>query len=493
MNKYVCHPNGNDLNGGGFYASVAGTPTPPDWSAWHNNFEPKAIVNDCAIHSWSTGVVEIYSAGNFSSSMAGVLVYCDFSDATYEDGRYLIVEASSDYIRLSLPYVSDTPTVNVRVGGALLSPKAACDLGNGEYGHEVLFPCNQTTQTINEVDGTTNAVVMATEGATLNIYGVDEATGVLITSEDSNDWPVIKGVGSWTDNTGMFTSTAALCYSKVDKILFDGNTLVPRVVYLGDTSTDKTMLSWGDVTIKKSKSNGTGLYAIANLSYFHYNPVEYIKRLVVDSCYNGIDIATQSSRYWPSINYMWINNCSNYGLNFNQVTLPSYLQMHTKNILVSNCAVGIFEYRYDLHWDCLTTFVGNVVDIKVNKYSTTNFNHIIKNCLFYNSNASGKILDVDDDNYVDATFVNCVFGDVDDASDMSRFSGITPTRIDCEYIQANPFVDSANEDYRLNPAFVDLAKIYDWTKQVNNIGATSVAEPVGGSGGVSASRIFGGL
>jgi len=129
------------------------------------------------------------------------------------------------------------------------------------------------------------------------------------------------------------------------------------------------------------------------------------------------------------------------------------------------------------------TFVNNAIDLKVDAYGTTNYAHHFYNSVFWNSLVTGKILSVDNDTYVDVGFFNCVFGTANGAIE---FSGITPTEIDCERITANPFMDSANGDYRLNPDFINLSKIYDWTKQVNNIGATSVAEPVSsgtGNGG----------
>ena len=472
MNKYVCHPSGNDLNGGGYDLSLyVGT-----WAQWHDDFDALSVQTGLTV-SENGGGVRI--TGTFSSSYLGVIVYCNFA-AVYPDGRYAITEASDTYIELALPF-TDLDSVNVRVGGAILSPKQACDLGNGTDGHEVLFPCNQTNGTIHEVDGTANNITMATEGATLNIYGVDEATGVLLTTDDSNDWPAIKAKdgSSWTANTGMFTSTATLCYSKVDKILFDGNSLVLRVLYFGDGSTDHVQVSWGGVFVKNSKSDGYGVYANGYLDPL--STVSGINTLRIDNCHFGVFAGRPISCRIRS--YLWLSNCD-YGVYDNANNLD-YVLLYANGIIYSGNDVGLYRRRTNAVSTTRMTFINNAIDVQLYKYSTEAAKTSIQNCLFYNSGVGGKIIDSDDNGtYLSCELVNCVLGNVTNGSDTSRFSGITPTRIDCEYIQANPFMDSATGDLRLNPAFADLAKIFDFNKQVNNIGATSMAEPAAGGGSV---------
>jgi len=477
INKYVCHPDGNDLNGGGFLL----TSETVTWSSWHSSFAPVKIQAGCTISDNGGGKCRLTSIGNLSSLYKDILVYCDFS-ATYTDDRYMIIAADANYIDIDLAFDVNVPTADVRIGGAVKSPKLACTLGNTTTGEEVLFPCNQTTQTINEVDGTANAINMSVENATLNIYGVDEATGIAITSEDSNDWPVIqaKTESTWTDNTGMFTSTAALCYSKVDKILFDGNNIVPRVIFLDNDNTDYCILQWGRVEIKSSKSDGYGclINGYTELNSFSIANADYgIKKLKIDDCHIAF---FPVSRQTCPISELWLDG-NHYGI-YSGTSIIAINQIRT--VILSNHTIAAIRVnRYDSYIRCCMTFINNAIDLKVDAYSTINYIHNFYNSVFWNSSPTGKILEVDNDTYVDVGFYNCVFGDVNDASDMSRFSGITPTRIDCEYIQADPFMDSANGDYRLNPAFPDLSKIYDWTKQVNNIGATSVAEPVSNGSG----------
>jgi len=484
LNKYICHPNGNDLNGGGFYATTGGTPTPPAWSDWHNNFAPTAIVNNCSIESWGASSVKIVSEGAFSASMVGSLVYCDFSD-TYNDGRYVVVIANTDYIGIGLAYSSAVPTVNVRVGGAIKSPKEACALGNGTSDDEVLFPCNQSTPTIHEINGSSNNIALLTNDYTLNAYGVDEATGVAIISKDSTKWPVIKAKdgSSWTYDVAMLSATASPIYVKLDKLLFDGNQLATVGIRLGDNSADIINIYFGDIEVKNmvntvtnalpSPITGKAILAVGYLCNNSNFPEEYINSLKISNCGIGINPGT---RTWPPVKNLIIDSCTccaifQFGVGVN------YLFQQILRTVLSNNAIGIYKHRYNLFINNPITFIGNGIDIYFDKYSTFTFLAKICNCLFFNDNAEGKIVNVIS-NSSTVIFDNCVLGTANGAV---IDSGVTSTKIDCELIHSNPLM--SDSDLRLNPAFEDFSKIYDYSKTFNYIGATSIAEPVGGGGG----------
>jgi hypothetical protein len=106
----------SDSNGGAYTGSVT-------WAqAQGANGAPIATATAAAISDNGSGFIRIISSGSFVSALVNVYAYCDFS-GTYTDGRYLVtaVDVSGNYIDINLAYSSNTPTVNVNIGGALLS------------------------------------------------------------------------------------------------------------------------------------------------------------------------------------------------------------------------------------------------------------------------------------------------------------------------------------------------------------------------------------
>lgn len=500
MNRYICHPNGNDLNGGGFdFSSYSGT-----WAQWHNNFAALVVQANCAVGNNGSGKIRITSQGStdFANVPEFVIMHCDFT-AIYDDGRYVVLSVGNDYIDIGVDYVSDT-TVTVRVGGAILSPKEACALGYSTSLNEVLFPCNQTTQTINEVDGSDNSVTLQTEGSTIIMYGVNDTTGVLLEFDDL--WPVIqaKTGTTWSSGTilfhmqdGVTSGTTLECYFNCDKINFDGNYLTPVVLQLGDSQSDKIFVKIGDIEVYNSKSDGTGMLVNAYLSNSVADEtIYYVNTIKISDCGTGL---SPGSRNWPPIKkYIWVDNCSVFGVTFSLCYYSAYLQGYGSKFIFSNNAIAIYYYRHSKLWISPSLFINNDVDFYCKKYSSTFAFYVARNCLFYNDATGGKIFSTDDDGtYVTAEFENCVLGKLTDSTDNSRWNGIVPTLKNCRYINSDPLMDKDSDppDYRLNPSSDAFEDCYDWNDWIQHITAVGVAEPAsgGGSGGVSASRIFGGL
>lgn len=474
---FVLHPDGNDLNGGGYYDDSV---TVPDWTDWHSSFDAVASQSGCAI-SDSGGTVRITVTGAFTSALVNTLVNCDFSD-TYEDGRYAITAAGTNYIEIPVAYSSDVPTVTVYIGGAIKSPDEACALAYGTNGDVLLLPANQTTQTVNEVDGSDNQILCVTEGAKLDMYSVDDSTGVKVTSDDSNDWAVIKAkTGStWAANSAMLYMQSGIggdtsndTTFKADKIVFDGNILTPRIVQFGDNSGDIVNLYIGDIVIQNSKSDGVGWYGNAYY-YVGESRNKYIRSIKIDNCQIGLYNA--GARTLPNVlNYFWINNCS-YGMQQWLVSIQGAFN-NTIRYIITNCTIGLSVSRYDMMINCGCLFADNTTDIKITAYSSAASANIVRNCLFFNDNASGYIFDGNNDALVSLEFHNCVLGTANGAA---IYKDIEPTLTNCQTISADPFMNKATGDYRLNPAFADLAKIWDWDSMTNVIGATTPAEPAAG-------------
>ena len=477
MNKYVCHPNGNDLNGGG-YKSTAGSPEPPAWSAWHNAFDAVAIANTCTV-SDSSGTVKIDSVGSFASSMIGCLVYCDF-DGVYDDGRYLIYDAGDDFIKINVVYIS-VASVNVRVGGAIKSPAAACTLAYGTDGNELLFPANQTTQTENLVNGSANQVLVLNTGGTIDMYSVDESTGVRLTTTDSTKWAVIKAQdsSSWSSNTALMQinggSSSVYPTFKCDKILFDGNYLTPIVLVLSDGASGYIYMNCGDIEVKNSiESTGSGVlqngFVIASL----YDNGLNIKTLKISSCAKALFVGRPS---FTVRNYVHIDDCE---IGINLLTAPLHYVDPLNNVIISNCAKGLYHVSKSSYvCNARFTFVNNDIDLDIVwNYGSGNY-IMFSRCVFEHSAGGGYVVNIaSNSGAAILTLQDCVYSDEATLTDSD-----VPTLINCQTIHGYPFVDTG--DYRLNPAFADLDKIYDWDKVTNVIGATTRSEPAcgGGSGG----------
>lgn len=454
---YVLHPGGADTNGGGYTANYSGS-----WDQWHSSFGPIDIANDATITNNGSGKVRLTKSSAFDGAMVGMLAYCDFSD-TYTDGRYeiLAVDASNNYIDIDLAYDSNVPTANVTVGGAILTPKAAvaaayAPTANGDI---LLVPCNQTSQTINEVDGSGDAMVCITAAYKLDIRGVNETTGALLGYRDV--WPVIRAkTGStWAANTSMLymQSTAgsnATSYLNLDKIILDGNALTPRVVRLGDNASDYVVCLWGDVKITNPASTG---YAIYQYGYTN----GFARTIHIDGGgTGGTGYYNYGNRPLIAVaKYLWINDFAVAGLNIGDGNAATVLNTMHGPIILSNCTTGLISDRYNVYWNKVT-FVNNVIDIRLNKYDTETRICRFYNCLFYNDNASGKIIGSNDDGtYVSVEMYNCALGVANGADVCSAF---VINDIDCVSLSGDPFVDKSSDDYRLDPAGDDFASIYNW-------------------------------
>lgn len=477
-NSIVLHPSGADTNGGGFTDNYAGT-----WSGWHTNFAAQASYAGGTATA-SSGKVRITCGTNLSVyPQEGMLVYVEFQ-TYYSSGHYEVLSTieDGDYFDIDLDYTDDDACSLVVVGGALKTPSVAALLAYDDQGSQLLLPANQTTQTVNEVDGSANQVLLVTAGYTMDIKGVDDTTGVLLEYDDL--WPVIqaKTGSTWAANSIMFymqstsgddsVNTTKL---KLDKIIFDGNSLVPKVVQTGDSSNDYVNLYCGDFTIKGSLSTGYGW--LANAYNYVTSFIEYAGNIYITDCAYGY--SPNGSRALPKIKSLHINNCSVAGLYCGLSSVSSTLASPIKKVILSNNAIGMNNARYSVYLAHSITFVNNVIDILANKYSTESATKTYQNFLIYNDNASGKIVSCDDNTLVSVEFKNCVLGVANGAV---IDYGITSTKTECVLITSDPFVNKANGDYRLKPEATEFDKVYDW-ETGEFYGALGPAEPASSGGG----------
>ncbi len=331
-------------------------------------------------------------------------------------------------------------------------------LAYDDAGSVLLCPANQTTQTVNEVDGSANAITLTTPGYTINIRGVNDQTGELLS--DSDLFPVIKAKdgSTWAANTILFCMLAgspgsvgsATC--KLDKIIFDGNNLAPRVVHLGDNTNDVVYCYWGTVYIRNSQLslNGYNLYLAGYIAYGN----AYAHRLYISGGGVGLSSTRPIMRVYELLH---IDGCM-YGMYMNSGDMTTPYSTTCNRMIISHCAVGIRNNNYDFTFFHDITFVNNVIDLQMLRYSATLYTKRFVNCLFFNDNPSGNIVQVDNSTYVAVIFENCVLGTANGAV---IDSGVTSTRINCRYITSDPFMDKANGDYRLNPDSPAFDTVYN--------------------------------
>jgi|GEM_PF-3300593 len=482
-NNIILHPSGADTNGGGYTSNYTGT-----WAEWHNNFSYQATYAGGTITQGNNGKCRITCGTNLSVyPKQGMLVYLE-AQTYYASGHYEVTAdiEDGDYFDINLDYVSNDSVSNITIGGALKTPSVAALLAYDSSGSKLLLPANQTTQTINEVDGSANQVLLVTQGYTIDIQGVNDTTGQLLSDDDL--FPKIKAkTGStWGANTVMFymqsgvgDDTVQTTQCKIDKVNFDGNNITPYVVRIGDYSNDYIICTWGTVEIINSIPNSASYYClyVNAYTYADINTAGRFKKIYIAN--GGVGFATVRP-FSPIMEQIHIDNCY-YGLSVSNAYITTFTNVYINRMIISNCAVGIFTNRYSQFLCGRFIFVNNTIDMIMNKYSTTMFAKYIHNCLFYNDKSNGKIVSVDDSNYVTVAFDNCVLG-VSNGAVID--SGVTSTKTNCTYITSDVFMDKANGDYRLNPNAVEFSKVYNWATG-EFYGALGPAFPVNNGNGDS--------
>ena len=409
-NIFVLHPSGADTNGGGYTGNHSLT-----WaSSWQNgSFGPKASVTGMATSNNGSGKVRLTKAGaEFTSALVGLIANCTFS-ATYTSGRYEIIACPDPTeLDIELAYSTDVPTAAIVIGGAILTPKTAALLAYDATGGQLLLPANQTTQTVNLVDGNANAVVLNTAALNITMIGVYDTTGLAL--PEVSLYPVIRAQtgSSWAANTAMVAVNAGSSgtnYFTCNKVIFDGNGLTPRVVQLGDTSGDYVYPFWNNVRIINGLvSAGANLYiggytSLSSSSVANSN----IHNLTLSGGYLGISNA--GSRLLCSISgILIVDNFSYRGISAVSEVVTTQFGGCKAQIIISRCAVGIYNGRYAYEWANRTLFVNNVVDLQFAAYITTWYSKRIIDCVFYNDANGGKVVLVDTADYVSVEFQNCV-------------------------------------------------------------------------------------
>lgn len=431
-NTLITHTGGNDSYGGGYTGNYAGT-----WSGWHSSFGPIDTAAAASISDNGSSKVRITKAGAFDGAAVGLLVYCDFS-ATYTDGRYEIiaVDASDNYIDIELAYSSDVPTVGCSVGGALLTVKGMVDLlVTGDTGYIVE----------SATDYDIGTAITVTDGRTISLYGVKASDGSLWYTECGWNRPTLLASAEIV----MLTFSTAAANFMMNGIEMDGGGTGNAT---GCINCDGGFYFYCDVLNCKI-GNATGKQIEGSTSA---NMTGRIKSCEI---YGGTyGIYGSSTRSIPMTTSSIVHTCSSAGIYYHYsaaATMPSI-----SNCLVYNCGAGIYFQRYgqtiySLVSDCV---FDNTLDLAFEYAGTANTGVTVTNSLFYGTTA----FDPDNENdTVGFVAVGCLFR----SGITKTLAGATGyvTQIGSRDLTGDPFVDSANDDYRLDPTSADFAKVYDWT------------------------------
>lgn len=152
-------------------------------------------------------------------------------------------------------------------------------------------------------------------------------------------------------------------------------------------------------------------------------------------------------------------------------------------ILCSKLLTNVRGFNRSSFVNCLIIAQNSTDDLLSALHSGYNYNDYFDNCIFVGfDELFAAVPDTEQE-----LMKNCAFYNV--GSIGNTINDLHQGNFD---LSADPFVDSANGDYRLNPAGPDFAKLYDTTTGRVLIGATGPEMTTGGGGGVSKARLFGG-
>lgn len=414
-----------------------------------------------------------FTSGTGSNYIAGQLCYIEHPGYGFWYGRvvatypadvlrvvYVPVNGGTGYLSeasIATLITNNMSAGEITIGGALATIEAGANLAKVD-GYTLMIEGPATYTRTAGITDIVNLIVMSVDSNGVEAIGDNRPEEDLATNSVQYGWSFAAGGG----NVLRLASLAGEIYSQ--------SSTLTGLVYLPDTN---NRLYLNKLSYTAAAENNSWVVAGANEGVGYYGAVN-----------NCSFAGTYGYTYGSSYKYI--------------ATVTSSFIVTT--VLMKGLHKGAPFYNFASCVMVIGTIALNV--------STRDDSQKFQSCLIINKNLTGNFIDYSQTaknvlhscviigwdkifNSVTADTVgiavNCAIYDSDwgDALVVNGDGNIE--------LSADPFVDSTNGDYRLDPAGPDFDKLYDTLNGRVMIGATGPEMTTGGGGGISSARYIGGV